>query len=173
MPTTALPPAPNKERSPSSRGIAVWLATGGGIGFVPFAPGTFGTLLGLPLAWAIGLLPWWGRVPAILALIAVGIPICAAAARRLGGEDPGAVVWDEITAMPVTFGMTSFDRSPGSLAAVLALGFVLFRVFDILKPPPAGWLERLPGGWGIMADDLAAAVYAGLCLYAAVWLSGL
>jgi phosphatidylglycerophosphatase A len=112
-------------------------------------------------------------VSAIVGLIALGIPMCSAAARRLGHKDPGAVVWDEIAAVPVTFALTSFDRSPGSLAAVLALGFVLFRVFDILKPPPASWLERLPGGWGIMADDLAAAVYAGLCLHGLVWLLGL
>jgi phosphatidylglycerophosphatase A len=151
----------------------VWLATGGGIGFIRWAPGTFGTLLGLPLAWALALLPLWGRVPAILGVIALGIPICGAAARRLGRKDPGAVVWDEIAAVPVTFVLTSFDRSPGSLAAVMGLGFVLFRVFDILKPPPAPRLERLPGGWGIMADDLAAAVYAGLCLHGLMWLVGI
>jgi phosphatidylglycerophosphatase A len=173
MPTTASTPSRPEERAPRRLGLAVWLATGGGIGFIPWAPGTFGTLLGLPLAWAIWLLPLWGRAPAILGLVAIGVPICSAAARRLGRKDPGAVVWDEIAAVPVTFAALSFDRSPGSLAAVLALGFVLFRVFDILKPPPARWLERLPHGWGIMADDLAAAVYAGACLHLLAWLAGL
>ncbi len=173
MPTTASTPARREDGGRPPRRLAVWLATGGGVGFVRWAPGTFGTLLGLPLAWAISLLPLWGRVPAIVGLIAVGVPICSVAARRLGSKDPGAVVWDEIAAVPLTFAATSFDRSPGSLAAVLALGFVLFRVFDILKPPPAGWLERLPGGWGIMADDLAAAIYAGACLHGLMWLLGL
>jgi phosphatidylglycerophosphatase A len=118
----------------------------------------------------MSLLPWWGHLLAALVVIAVGVPICAAAARALSGKDPGAVVWDEIAAIPVTFGLTDLARSPGSLVVVMASGFLLFRLFDILKPPPAGWLERLPGGWGIMADDLMAGVYAALCLYGLTWL---
>ena len=106
-------------------------------------------------------------------MLALGVPICSIAARRLGSKDPGAVVWDEIAAMPVVFCLTSFDRPAGSLAAVLALGFGFFRLFDIAKPPPCRWLEHLPGGWGIMADDLGAAIYAGLCLHGSLWLLGL
>src|SRR5947209_534073 len=169
MPTTA-PISKSAQAGPGRpRGPAVWLATGGGVGFVPWAPGTFGTLVGLPLAWAIALLPSWGRAPAILGMLALGVPICSIAARRLGSKDPGAVVWDEIAAMPVVFCLTSFDRPAGSLAAVLALGFGFFRLFDIAKPPPCRWLEHLPGGWGIMADDLGAAIYAGLCLHGSLW----
>src|SRR5436309_5797414 len=127
MPTAASTSKPALCRDGRSRGPAIWLATGGGVGFIPWAPGTFGSLLGLPLAWAISLLLIWARVPAILGMIAVGVPVCSIAARRLGSKDPGAVVWDEIAAMPVVFCLTSFDRSAGSLAAVLALGFAFFR----------------------------------------------
>jgi phosphatidylglycerophosphatase A len=172
MPATAPTSTPPFDEDSQPLGLAVWLATGGGVGFVRFAPGTFGSLLGLPLAWALSLLPWWGYLAATVAVILLGVPICGAAARRLGREDPGAVVWDEIAAMPLTFAATDLQRSPGSLALVLALGFALFRLFDILKPPPTRWLEHLPGGWGIIADDLMAGAYAGLCLYGLVWLLG-
>src|SRR2546426_12530440 len=98
MPMAAPTSKPVACREGRPRGVAVWLATGGGVGYIPWAPGTFGTLVGLPLAWAIALLPVWGRVPAILGMIALGVPICSVAARRLGSKDPGAVVWDEIAA---------------------------------------------------------------------------
>lgn len=173
MPTLAPISKSAEPAADRSRSFVVWLAAGGGVGFIPWAPGTFGTLLGLPLAWGIALLPTPWRVAATLTVIALGVPICSAAARRLGRKDPGQVVWDEIAAMPLVFGLTSFDRPLGPMAAVLAIGFALFRLFDITKPPPARWLERLPGGWGIMADDLAAAVYAGLCLHGVMWLFGL
>ena len=173
MPTVAPISKSAEPAADRPRGPIVWLAAGGGVGFIPWAPGTFGTLLGLPLAWASALLPTWWRVGASLAVIALGVPICSVAARRLGRKDPSPVVWDEIAAMPVVFALTSFDHPLGPLAVVLGLGFVFFRLFDITKPPPARWLERLPGGWGIMADDLAAAVYAGACLHGSTWLLGL
>ena len=175
MPVTASETAEGARRvedAPQRLGVAVWLATGGGIGFIRWAPGTFGTLLGLPLAWGISRLPLGAGAAAIVALILLGVPICSRAAKRLGRKDPGAVVWDEIAAVPVTFFLVDLDRSAGALAGLLALGFVLFRIFDILKPPPAPWLERLPDGWGIMADDLAAGIYACLCLHAALWMWG-
>src|SRR5437773_8410813 len=99
MQTAAPTSKPAEHRQGRSRGLAIWLATGGRVGFIPWAPGTFGTLVGLPLAWAVALLPIWGRTLAILAMIALGVPVCSIAARRLGSKDPGAVVWDEITAM--------------------------------------------------------------------------
>jgi phosphatidylglycerophosphatase A len=88
-----------------------------------------------------------------------GVPLCTVAATRLGARDPGAVVLDEILALPVAYFGVEL-HSP----AVLVAGFLLFRLFDVVKPPPARQLERLPRGLGIMADDLVAALYALLSL---------
>jgi len=96
----------------------------------------------------------------------VGIPICTRAARLLGGKDPGPIVLDEAVAVPlVLVAVPPEARGP----VVLAAAFVLFRVFDILKPPPCRQLERLPTGLGIMADDQWAAVLAAACLGLARW----
>jgi phosphatidylglycerophosphatase A len=154
---------------------AVWrhpvviLATGLWLGRIPFAPGTFGTLLGLPLAWSISLIPnVWLQLVVVLAICALGVPICTIAARLLGSkEDPQQVVFDEIAAVPITFFLVPHEVIQRPL--VLLAGFLLFRLFDITKPPPARQLERLPTGLGIMADDWAAGVYACLALHAILW----
>lgn len=170
MTTNAPSPRESALRRFARLGPAVWLATGAGVGFVRWAPGTFGSLWGLLLALGVGLLPFWAGVAVIAALCAVGVPLCSAAARRLNAKDPPAVVWDEIAALPITFFLVDLPQAPLKLAAVLAIGFVLFRLFDIVKPPPAPWLERLPRGLGIMADDWSAGVYACLSLHAILWL---
>ncbi len=148
---------------------AVILATGLWIGRIPFAPGTFGTLLGLPLAWGISFLspPWLQAVVAV-AICAFGIPICTIAARLFGGKkDPQQIVLDEIAAIPITFFLVPHETLSKPL--VLLAGFALFRLFDITKPPPARQLEHLPTGLGIMADDWAAGVYACLALHMIMW----
>ncbi len=157
-------------------GMQMLLATGFGLGFSPIAPGTAGALAGLPLAWGIAHLPWLGlQVATILAVSAFGIPLCTDAVRRLGRKDPGCVVWDEIASLPITFFLVPLEL--WSQPAVVLLGFVLNRVFDILKPPPARQLEQLREGLGVMADDWAAGVYSCLVLHACLfwgpsWLSG-
>ena len=143
----------------------VLLATGFGIGYAPFAPGTFGSLLGLPLVWGIQQLPIWGQMAAPVVCFALGVPICGIAARRMGLKDPGAIVLDEIAAFSVVFLLVQISL------VTAVLGFALFRLFDISKPWPVKPLEKLPGGLGIMADDFAAAVYAGgILLLIAHWL---
>lgn len=143
-----------------------WLACGFGIGLAPVAPGTFGSLPGLLLAWALV------RVGGQAAL-AVGIVVVTIAgtwsahalSQRLGLKDPGVIVVDEIAGQMLTL------LGIGMTGSVLAAGFVLFRAFDVLKPPPARQLEALPGGFGIMADDLAAGAYANIALRVALsWL---
>jgi len=137
---------------------ARWLATGFGSGHAPVAPGTAGSAVGLVLFWPLAFLslPW--QAAACLALFVVGSLASTRVARSLGRKDPGLVVVDEIVGMWVT--LLALPFTPG----VAVAGFVLFRVMDIFKPWPARSLEALPDGWGIMADDVAAGVYAHLLL---------
>lgn len=141
---------------------AVWLAVGLGIGrWSPFAPGTFGTLLGLPVAWGIALLDGAAlQTIAVVALCVAGVFIVNGALPHLDGlKDPGCVVFDEIAGLVVTFYLV-----PMTSWTVALLGFLLFRLFDITKPSPARNLEKLPDGLGVMADDWAAGIYANLVL---------
>lgn len=152
---------------------AIWLATGLGVSRDVPAPGTVGAIWGMPLALAIAQLPGLGwQLATIAALIAIGGPLCGRAAADLvrldqteDAKDPQAITWDEFTTVPLVYAF-----APGSCtcATWLIAGFVLHRVFDITKPWPCRRLETLPGGWGIMADDVAAACYAGV-VYAVLW----
>ncbi|WP_372717172.1 phosphatidylglycerophosphatase A [Immundisolibacter sp.] len=152
----------NRPRRPPAgvlRDPACMIALGFGAGLAPRAPGTCGALLGLPLAAALTLL----SVPlaaGVLALLSgLGVWCCGVAGRRLGVSDHPAIVWDEVVGMTLTL-----LAVPLSLPHY-ALGFALFRVFDILKPWPVGALDRqVGGGLGVMLDDLAAALLAGVTL---------
>jgi len=159
---------------------AVFLATCGGIGRVGFAPGTCGSLVGIPLSLATGWLATvgsarfgsgWLTIAVEAALVAaiclVAVPICTRAAHRLGrGEDPGAIVIDEAAALPLALLAVPFA---GRSWPVLVAGFLLFRLFDISKPFPCRRLEELPAGLGIMADDWGAAAWAAAGLAIARW----
>lgn len=141
-----------------TRRLVLLLATGFGAGRVSFAPGTAGSLVGLALALALATTPL--GMPAIAAITAivciVGFPICASAARTLGESDPRTVVWDEIAGV-----MVALVAAPAAWHW-WAAAFVLFRAFDVLKPWPIRWIDRsVPGGAGIMLDDLAAGALAG------------
>ncbi len=132
-----------------------WLAFGLGAGLAPKAPGTFGTLAAVPLYLLLAPLP----LPAYLAVVAVlallGIGVCGRTARDLGVHDHPGIVWDEVVGYLLTM-----SAAPPGWGWVLA-GFVLFRLFDILKPWPIGWLDRrIGGGLGIMLDDLLAGALA-------------
>jgi phosphatidylglycerophosphatase A len=165
----------SSEASPAAwTSPAVVLATGFWLGRSPIMPGTVGAVLGLPLAWAISLIPQLAiQIIVIAAICAVGIPICTAAARKLGGlKDPGCIVFDEIASLPITFFLVPLAAHPNRWI-VLAVGFVLHRFFDITKVPPADQLERLTEGLGIMADDWAAGIYSCLALHAILWMGWL
>ena len=131
------------------------LAFGFGAGLSRFAPGTVGTVAVVPLALLLRQLPpalFW---PVLGLLFALGVGVCGAASRALGRHDPGGIVWDEMVAYCLTVALLPLDWA-WWLAA-----FVLFRVFDILKPWPIRWIERQAGGGlGIMLDDVLAALYA-------------
>jgi phosphatidylglycerophosphatase A len=147
--------------------LRLTLATGFGAGYAPIAPGTVGSLPGLLLVW---LLAWLGGHPAavvgFVAVVLLGVWAADAAEAHFGERDPGQVVIDEIAGQMLT--LLFVPLSP----VTLVVGFLLFRVLDVIKPPPARWLETLPRGTGIMADDLMAGAYANLLLQAALW-SGL
>ncbi|TWT48481.1 phosphatidylglycerophosphatase A family protein [Botrimarina hoheduenensis] len=153
--------------------LAIWLATGLGVSRDTPAPGTVGALWGLPLSLAIAALPGqaW-QLTAIGILILMGGPLCGRAAADLArldktvdAKDPQAITWDEFTTVPLVFALAP---DACRCAIWLALGFGLHRLFDITKPWPCRRLERLPGGWGIMADDVMAACYAAMTL-AVLW----
>jgi phosphatidylglycerophosphatase A len=139
------------------------VATALGVGYVPVAPGTFGSAAGLLLWWILPPSPT-AQAVAILAIFAVGSWSGSVAERHFGRTDPGQVVIDEVMGMLITL----FMNPVGWRGAVA--GFFLFRVFDVIKPYPSNRLERLHGGVGVMADDGMAAVYANLVLRAGLWI---
>ena len=145
--------------------LAVFIATAGYAGYFPIAPGTVGSAAGL----VAYLIVWWTQsraveVALIVGLFALGVWAGTTAERYFGGIDPGPVVVDEVVGMLITLAFI-----PVGLSGAIA-GFFLFRIFDIIKPFPAGRLEALHGGLGVMADDAMAAVYANLSLRALLWL---
>ena len=145
--------------------LALLISTVGGVGHAPLAPGTVASAL---TALAIGVLSpsRLALVVFLLAVILVGTWAAQEAERSLGGKDPGAIVVDEVAGMALA--VLTVPLTP----AVLIAGFVLFRVFDIVKPYPANALQRLPGGVGVMIDDLVAGLYALLLLLVARALVG-
>jgi phosphatidylglycerophosphatase A len=153
--------------------VKLWVAQGFGVGRIPVAPGTFGSVVGV--LW-FGLLlltgSMWLFVAGTTAAIALSVWLCGAAEKTLGQTDPGSVVLDEIAAIPVCFlgwvavlvfktgalpGVAQFFSAP---TWPLTLGvFVAFRFFDVAKPWPVYQSQSLPGGWGVTIDDVLAAVY--------------
>ena len=148
-----------------SRIPALAIATALGVGYVPVAPGTFGSAAGL-LLWAVLPATPLAQATAIVVLFVAGSWSGSVAERHFGRTDPGHVVVDEVMGMLVTL----FMNPVGWMGAIGA--FFLFRVADVVKPYPANRLERLHGGVGVMADDGMAGIYANLALRACIWLSG-
>lgn len=142
-----------------------FLALGFGSGLAPFAPGTFGTLAAIPLYLLIALLPLWGQVAVIMVAFVIGIYLCQTTADALGVHDHPAIVWDEFVGLWLTMLALPLLKQPVTVWLLL-LGFVLFRLFDIFKPWPIRWVDaHVHGGFGIMLDDVLAAVFAGICLF--------
>ena len=145
-----------------------------GLGWLPIAPGSWGSL---PSAIIFGLVYYLGGSGALaaslmVALIAAGSVVCVkfshVAVAATGNEDPNEVVADEIAGQALTFlamPLMMADVSGGQIVSIVVLGYFLFRLFDTVKPWPSYRLEELPAGWGILADDLMAGVYAGIALF--------
>ena len=133
--------------------FAVLIATVFGVGYAPLAPGTVASVVTVIF---LGLVPFSraGLVVFLLLVVIVGTWAAHRAERVIGGKDPGAIVIDEVAGM--TLSVVAFPLT----TEVLAAGLALFRVFDVLKPPPARESQRIRGGVGVMIDDLIAGIYA-------------
>ena len=131
------------------------LALGLGSGCAPWAPGTWGTVIGVLLYALLGGVPLSLYIGILVVSFLVGLWLCARTARALGVHDDGAIVWDEFVGVWIALAF-----QPTQWWWILA-AFLAFRVFDILKPWPIGWLDRrVSGGLGIMLDDVVAGLYA-------------
>jgi phosphatidylglycerophosphatase A len=143
-------------------GTANFIALGGGLGLAPKAPGTFGTLLGIPLLF---LMPTnlVAYLFVVVVLFALGVWCCHVCAKNLGVHDHPGIVWDEVVGYLITM-----IAVPKTLLWVV-VGFILFRFFDILKPWPISWIDKqVHGGLGIMLDDVLAAVFALIVIQVAL-----
>lgn len=144
--------------------LAVAFASFGYVGFAPVAPGTVGSAAAIPFFLLLRLAhSAWLEIAVCAAIVVAGAWSARITEQALGVEDPGPVVIDEVVGMFV-----SLLFLPATWLVVLA-GFVAFRVFDIVKPWPANRLEDVPGGWGVMADDVMAGIYANLTLQFLLW----
>ena len=145
--------------------LLMFVATGAGSGYLPIAPGTWGSAVGVLLWLVLGRLapaPYFSLVGVLFVL---GVFSAGAAEKIVDRPDPGVVVIDEIVGQLIGLSLV-----PAHPAAIFA-GFCLFRFFDILKPFPVGWIDsNLHGGLGIMLDDVVAGLYALLALQAGLWL---
>jgi len=161
------------------------LASCFGLGRLPLAPGTWGSL---PPVLIFALMYCFGTPALIISIVMVALALIAsvvcvkcapAVIAATGKSDPGKVVADEFAGQAVTFLPISLlgvgTLSTGQIWAAAALGFLLFRLFDISKPWPLRRLEKLPAGWGVLCDDLLAGVYAGIVLLVCIrlWIAGI
>ncbi len=139
--------------------FGLFIATCGYIGYVPVAPGTFGSAVGLAL---FALIRWSGstaiELGVIVLVLALGVWSGNVAERHFRQVDPGPVVLDEVAGMLITLALI-----PVTVSGAI-VGFLIFRLFDVIKPWPANRLEALPGGLGMMADDAMAAVYGNIAM---------
>lgn len=145
---------------------AHFCALGFGSGLAKKAPGTFGTLIGMPLFLLIAELGFYSQLAIICALFLVGIYFCDKTGKALGVSDHGGIVWDEIVAIMLVLTVTPYQWQWWFAA------FLLFRLFDIWKPAPIRQCDaRVKGGFGVMLDDLLAAIYTIISLKILLWIN--
>jgi phosphatidylglycerophosphatase A len=144
--------------------LITFLATGFGSGLSPFAPGTAGTLVGVLICLLCMPMPPILRLLFVLTFLALSFYVAGQAEKIYQKKDDQRIVIDEIIGFQVTMLPVAIN------VLYLCVGFVLFRIFDILKPFPIANLQRLPGGWGVVADDVGAGIYAGAVLWLFVYL---
>ena len=146
--------------------VGLFIATCGYLGYVPVAPGTFGSAAGLAVFFLIrssGSVV--AEVAAIVVLFAIGIWSGTVAEHHFGGVDPAPVVMDEVVGMLITLAFLPVSTTGAFV------GFLVFRVLDVFKPWPSARFERLPGGLGVMADDGMAAIYGNVTMHGLIWVT--
>ena len=145
-----------------------WVAFGFGSGLSPVAPGTAGTLIGIPVVIFFQFLPTVVALIGTLLIVLISVWLAGVVTRQIGIEDHPSIVIDEIAGYVLAMTMI-----PLTWSTVIA-GFLIFRLLDIFKPPPAGWLDRnCTGGFGITADDIVAGIYANLIMHGLLYFVGL
>ncbi len=155
--------------------VAALLATGFGSGLLPWAPGTWGSLLAVVAGEGLFQVSGMDGVAGLAAVSAlVGVPVSGRVAGLRGRKDPGEIVVDEVAGQAIALvflhGVLPAGAPDSVRWGLVAVAFGLFRAFDILKPGPIDRLQALRGGWGVMADDLLAGVFAGILVGAAAYL---
>ena len=138
--------------------IAIIIATFFYVGRIPLAPGTWGTVAALPLFYLISGIPYYFYIALTVVFIFISIRASDAVEKIYGKSDPDQIVADEVSGYLVTMLLI-----PPTLTNII-IGFFLFRLFDIVKPPPSRQAERLPGGMGVVMDDVVAGIYANIVL---------
>jgi phosphatidylglycerophosphatase A len=139
--------------------LITFLATGFGSGLVPVAPGTAGTLVGVLICLLCLPMSWIVRLFFVLVLLALSFYVSGQAEKIYQKKDDQRIVIDEIIGLQITMLPVAIN------ALNLCAGFVLFRIFDIFKPFPVRNLQELPGGWGVVSDDVGAGIYAGFVMW--------
>lgn len=146
-------------RSFNYRNLVLFISSNGGLGYAPIAPGTFGTLAGIPAFYYLSNFSWPLQLITLIAIIFLSIWACDFAGDYYKEADDGRIVIDELAGYLVTTAFLEFSWT----AAIL--GFIWFRIFDIIKPPPANWFDReMKNGLGVTLDDIMAGVYAAIAL---------
>lgn len=150
------------------RRLILFLSSNAGLGYAPFASGTVGTLAGIPIFYLVSAWPWWLFLLTFTALLFLSFWVADAAGQIYGVADDGRIVIDELAGYLTTVAFLQWSWP------VALLGFLWFRFFDIVKPPPAGWFDRnLKHGVGVVLDDFAAGIYAAIALRLTVWIFNL
>ncbi len=143
----------------------LFISSNGGLGYAPIAPGTFGTLAGIPAFYYLASFSWPLQLITLVAIIFLSIWACDFAGKYYNEPDDGRIVIDELAGYLVTTAFLPFSWP------VAILGFFWFRVFDIIKPPPANWFDReMKNGLGVTLDDIMAGIYAAIAVRICLWI---
>ncbi|MEA3545674.1 MAG: phosphatidylglycerophosphatase A [Thermodesulfobacteriota bacterium] len=147
------------------RKLVLFLSSNGGLGYAPVASGTFGTLAGIPTFYYLSRFSWPLQLLTLITILFLSFWICDVAGKYYNEADDGRIVIDELIGYLITVAFLPFSWP------VAILGFFWFRIFDIVKPPPANWFDReMKNGLGVTLDDVIAGIYGAIALRICLWM---